>query len=344
MKNINLSEIRRRVSWGSIFGGVITVLAISMLLAILGSSISFFMLDPMSDRPASGVGTAIGIWTILALLISLAAGGFVAGKLAGADGIIHGFLVWGTTLILAALFSIFLIRGAVKVTTNVLGSVFSVTGNILSGTGSVIESGASELSDQVQNIFGNIDFSSDRTSQEVRKDIRNALRKSEVREFQPEYLEGQMKAIRADFNRSIKRLATHPNDADRIISGFTDRLKKRGDSFASSIDRNDLTKAIANNSKMSQAEVEKAVDEYMTLFSNMQAESREQIQNLEQAIDQAKQEWEQIKYNARVEADKISNKAGWATFWSFIALLVGAALCSYAGMFGVKKTSEGYEV
>ena len=110
-------------SWGSVFGGVMTVLAISVLLSILNSSIGLFMFDPLSDHPVAGIGTAVGIGSAIILVAGMAAGGFVAGKLAGMDGMIHGFLVWATTLIVAVVLGIFLAVGAAKMTVNTLGAV-----------------------------------------------------------------------------------------------------------------------------------------------------------------------------------------------------------------------------
>ena len=62
MKKLSLTELKGRVSWGSVFGGVMTVLAISVLLSILNSSIGLFMFEPLSDHPAAGIGTAVGIF------------------------------------------------------------------------------------------------------------------------------------------------------------------------------------------------------------------------------------------------------------------------------------------
>lgn len=107
-----------------------TVLAISVLLSILNSSIGLFMFDPLSDHPVAGIGTAVGIGSAIILVAGMAAGGFVAGKLAGMDGMIHGFLVWATTLIVAVVLGIFLAVGAAKMTVNTLGAVSSVTGSV----------------------------------------------------------------------------------------------------------------------------------------------------------------------------------------------------------------------
>ncbi len=67
MEQMNVINNRRcrRVSWGSIIGGVVTVLAVSFLLSLIGTSIGLFMLDPTDSEPFSGVGTSVGIWTVV---------------------------------------------------------------------------------------------------------------------------------------------------------------------------------------------------------------------------------------------------------------------------------------
>lgn len=332
-----------RVSWGSVIAGVITVIAISILLSILGSSIGLYMFNPTDAHPTSGIGTTMGIWTVVSLLLSLAAGGFVAGKLAGSDGIIHGFLVWATTLIIGIIFVAMIAASAVRLTTNILGSVSSAAGSILSGAGSVVESGVSSLADEAQNVFGDIEFNTEDGSNNVRQDIRTALRKSGVKEFQPEYLQNQMNGVKSDLDKSVKKLITNPNDADMIINGFLEKVKKRGETFADKIDRDDLNKAIANNSNLSKAEADKAVDEYIEFFDKTKAQAQEQIQNLEQSVEQAKQDWEAFKQKALEETEKAANTAATSALISFFAILVGAGVCGGMGFFGTKKTREGYE-
>lgn len=184
MRRLSLAELKGRVSWGSVFGGVMTVLAISILLSILSTSIGLFMLDPLSDHPASGIGTTVGIGSAVALIVSMSIGGFIAGKLAGLDGMIHGFLVWATTLIVATIIGIMMAVGAAKLTANVLGSVSSVVGNVLSGIGSAAGSGVSALSDQAKELFGDINFDTDLKGEDIPKDIRTALAKSNIKELQ----------------------------------------------------------------------------------------------------------------------------------------------------------------
>lgn len=344
MERIRLTEIGKRISWGSIFAGVVTVLAISILISILTSSIGLFMFDPLSDHPTSGIGTTVGIWTVVSLIISLIAGGFVAGKLAGADGMIHGFLVWATTMIVAVIMGILLAIGAVKLTSNILGSVSSVTGNVLSGVGSMVGNSVSGLSEQAGNLFGNIDFDSDMSGDNVQKEVRRALRKSGVKELQPDYLRKQMNAVKSDLKKTVKKIVANPENADNLMDGFMDRLQNRTKKITRNIDRDDVSKAIANNTDLTKAEADRAVDQYTEMINKGVEQAKEQINNLEQTIENAKQEWQVMKQKALEEAEEASNTAAWSALWSFIAMLIGAGLCAWAGLYGTKKTLEGYEV
>ena len=263
MRKLSLADLKGRVSWGSVFGGVMTVLAISVLLSILNSSIGLFMLDPLSEHPASGIGAAVGIGSAIILIASMAAGGFVAGKLAGMDGIIHGFLVWATTLIVAAILGIFLAVGAAKMTANALGAVSSVTENVISGAGGIVGNGVSALSEKAEDLFGKIDFNATLKEENIPQNIRTALIKSNVKELQPDYLNKQLEEVKDDLSKSVKEIVASPQETDETINGFLERLKQRAENLSQKIDKNDLSKAIANNTNMSKAEADKTIEEYM---------------------------------------------------------------------------------
>lgn len=344
MRRFNFTELKGRVSWGSVFGGVMTVLAISILLSVLGTSIGLYMLDPLADHPASGIGTTVGIWSAVALIISMIAGGFVAGKLAGVDGMIHGFLVWATTLIFAAIVGVMLTIGAAKLTVNALGAVSSVAGNIISGAGSVVGNGISALSDQAKEHFGDIDFNTDIKGEDIPQNIRKALAQSGIKELQPNYLQDQLKEVKSDLGKSVKKVIANPEDADNIINKFIDRLKKRTDKITQNIDRNDLAKAIANNTNLSKAEADKAIDQYIDMINKTTAEAKQQINNLEQSLKNAAQEWKEIKHEALIAADEATDAAAKSALISFFAILAGAILCSIAGSYGGKKTQDHVEM
>ena len=340
----NLMDLKKRVSWGSVFGGVVTVLAVSILLSVLGSSIGLFMFDPFADNPVSGIGTTVGIGTAVALIVSMIAGGFVAGKLAGVDGLIHGFLVWGTTLIVGAFFGVLLTVGAARLTMNALGAASSVAGGVISGTGSIVGSGVSALSDQAKELFGGIDFKVDLKDGEIPKDIRAVLAKSKVKELQPDYLQKQLENVKTDLGKSVKKAIASPEDADEILKNFLTRLKEQTNNWAKSIDRNDLAKALANSTNMSKAEADKAIKQYTEIMRKASTEADKQIRNLEQSLEKATQEWQEVKQNTLEAADKAADAAARSALISFFALLIGAVLCCLAGAYGSRKTQERIDI
>lgn len=340
----NWDELKKRVSWGSVFGGVVTVLAVSILLSVLGSSIGLFMFDPFADNPVSGIGTTVVIDTAVALIVSMIAGGFVAGKLAGVDGLIHGFLVWGTTLIVGAFFGVLLTVGAARLTMNALGAASSVAGGVISGTGSIVGSGVSALSDQAKELFGGIDFKVDLKDGEIPKDIRAVLAKSKVKELQPDYLQKQLENVKTDLGKSVKKAIASPEDTDEIFKNFLTRLKEQTNNWAKSIDRNDLAKALANNTNMSKAEADKAIKQYTEIMRKASTEADKQIRNLEQSLEKATQEWQEVKQNTLEAADKAADAAARSALISFFALLIGAVLCCLAGAYGSRKTQERIDI
>lgn len=324
---------RRRVSWGAIIAGTAVVLAVSMLLSILGSAIGMFILDPTSSEPFSGVFGTVSIWTGVSILIGLACGGFVAGKLAGADGLIHGFVVWSVTMIAGVLLVGSLTAGMIKLTGNVLGAA----GTVVSKTGSAVGDGLSAMADEANNIFGEIVFDAD--DEELQADVRQALRRSGVKEFQPEYLRREYREVSRDLRKTVNRVIANPQRAGDIIGDFTKRLNKKIDKFAKKIDKEDVVNLVANNSNLSRAEAENTVDQYMEILE----QGREKLNDLQQTMQDAGREWDEHKAQFLEDARKASNRAGWMGVCTFIILLLGAVVTSFAGSWGMTKTKQGYE-
>jgi len=344
MEQVNFTPVRKRVSWGSIFAGVVTVLAISILISMLVTSIGLYLFNPTDSDPTSGISATVGIGTAISMIVSFLIGGFVAGKLAGTDGLIHGLVVWGVTSIVAILMVLFMAVGAVKMTANVLGSVTSVAGSVLSNTASIAGNGMSKLAGQAKELFGDIDFKDSIKGDSIRQDVRRALRRSGVKELNPDYINGQLKAVKGDLKKTVKKIAVNPNDTDKLLDGFINRLQSRANQFTKNINRNDVSKAIANNTSLSKAEADRTVDQYMNMIQNTADQAKEVVNNLEQDLQKAKQEWQELKQKALEEAEKAANAAATSALISFFAMLIAAGLCCWAGYYGTRKTWQGYEV
>lgn len=140
---------RKRIAWSAIFAGVVLVFAIELLLNSLGAGIGLGMVQPdTGGTPSAGsFGTGAGIWLLLSTIIAFVVSGYVAGHLAGPpsrfDGLLHGLVVWGLTMLLA----LYLLGSAA---TNLIGGAFHLAG----GAASLAGKGAAAAAPQVAEAAG----------------------------------------------------------------------------------------------------------------------------------------------------------------------------------------------
>lgn len=318
--------IQSQISWRSIFAGVIAVLAISILLSLLGIALGFALLDPQStDDISNGSGTAVTIWTFVSLLFSLGIGGFISGKLASTNGYIHGFLVWALSLLVGIWFSAMTINGAARLTGNAISSFTSAAGSVATGIG---KSGINLASLSTQAFEELVPLPEFKNS-----DIKlsEALQKTGIKELQPDYLKAQGEWAKDQIKISAKNLVLNPNDSDKIIQKLSDTLKNRAKTLTDSIDKNQISQALAKNTSLSPQEANTAVNNYFI-------QQEEFFSTLELNIQKAKVQYVQLKDEAKIKAAHAANTAAKAAVWSFIGLLVGLIVTMLTGKFGVNPT------
>lgn len=138
-----------RLSWGGIFAGFVVATAIQMVLTTLGAAIGMAAFDPGQGDSASSLGIGAAIWFAVTALISMFVGGMTAGRLAGVltrgDGMLHGVVMWGLSLLLA----IYLGSTGVGVVLGGVTSFLSQTassaaGGAVSGAGAVAATAAQQ--------------------------------------------------------------------------------------------------------------------------------------------------------------------------------------------------------
>ncbi|MFO1069710.1 MAG: hypothetical protein U1E14_14420 [Geminicoccaceae bacterium] len=138
----------KRVSWAAIFAGVVVAIAVQMLLALLGAGIGFDMLEPATGGTPEGsaFGIGAGLWWLVSNLIALVAGGYTAAWLAGNtlrfDGMLHGVVTWGVTLLL----TFYLLTTALG---TLIGGAFSMVGSVASTAASAAGQGIQAAAPQV---------------------------------------------------------------------------------------------------------------------------------------------------------------------------------------------------
>ena len=316
--------LEKRISWASIFAGVVAVLAISLLLSLLGVALGFSMLDPESATDiGNGSGTAVTIWTIVSLLVSLALGGFIAGRLAGNDGYIHGFLVWSLTLIIGLIFSVMTINSAARLTGNAISSMTSVTGSVASSLGK----GGVDLVGMGTQAFEELVPMPELKNADI--NLEQALQKCGIPELQPNYLKTQLEWAKGQVQTAAKDLVLNPNESDKIIQTLSNNLKARAQSITNAVNKQEVSQALAANSNLTPQEAERAVNNYLQQQDQF-------FVKLEENVQQAKVRYAQLKAEAKEKAAAATNAAAKAALWSFFGLLIGLIVSVLAGKMGMQ--------
>lgn len=130
------------ISWGAIFGGLVSGMATYLLLALFGLAAGLSAVNPQAAEPVGRVPMFAGIWTGLSMVASAFVGGYVATWMSGmsrlADGILHGFVAWGVS----TLFFAYLVTTSVG---SILGGAFNVLGEGAKAVGGAAAGGAGAL-------------------------------------------------------------------------------------------------------------------------------------------------------------------------------------------------------
>src|ERR671932_356668 len=124
-------EYHDRVRWGPIISGLVVAIATQLILSALGAAIGASFLSgsgaPRSNAP--GVGTGVGIWSIISLLIALFVGSWVTARASGPmnrnTALLNGAILWATTLALSAWLLASGVSGAFGIAASNAGEVFN---------------------------------------------------------------------------------------------------------------------------------------------------------------------------------------------------------------------------
>ena len=119
------SDARSYLDWPAVFAGAVVASAISLVLVTFGSAIGLSLTSPFDNAGMSAVGVAIALalWLVWVQVSSFMAGAYVTGRMRRRafdasehesdvrDGM-HGLVMWGTGVLLGALFLALSVGGA----------------------------------------------------------------------------------------------------------------------------------------------------------------------------------------------------------------------------------------
>ncbi|WP_429940100.1 MULTISPECIES: hypothetical protein [unclassified Enterococcus] len=322
------------VSWGAVFAGVITFLSLFMTLAFVGSAIGFSTLKITSDNPLEGVGTGLYIWLIIALVLSLMGAGFVSGTAARRIGLLHGFLTWATSMLVATLIITYTTVSAFSAMGSLLGNAASGIGSgtetVISTAGDAISSGFDKVAEELETV----------DTQELQANMNKYLKDTDVPELQPDYLNNELNAAGDTIKEAGKEILKNPDNADAIIDSTADSLQKRVEKIDNAADKNAIANAVAKNTELSQEEAQQATENIYNQLKTAADETQKQIETVKEDVKKAKSDLETSIEEARKAADEAADKTAKASIMGFLAMIIGLIITSLSGTWGANFVKE----
>ncbi len=306
-----------RVSWGAIIAGSVIGLAILFLLSLLGIGIGSAVIDPAQDaNPLSGVGIGSGVFVIVAQLIALAAGGYIAARLAGvAQGMssaLHGAAVWA----LATFAMLFLATTTIG---GLMGGAASMIGSASSGAVKMVQSA---IPDDIG--LGQIDQSSLPPAVQQAMEENNItpedLQRQAETVFKSAVSENERTEIMSAIKAAAANIASSPSSAGEEMDKLVNKLVGENGGVLSDQDREQAIASLSDQLGISTQEAEQTLDQW-------QQQLTESVESAKAAIAKAQEDAVQA---AQASSEAISKGA----LAAFGASLAGLIVAMVAGFFG----------
>jgi len=298
----------RRVSWGAILGGVVIAITVQMVLSLLGAGIGLSTIDPLrySSPDASSFGIGAGVWWAVSSIVSLFAGGWVAGHLAGSpektDAMLHGLLTWGLAAIVTAYLLASAVSAVVRGGANVVGAAATAT-----ATGAAAVAGPAADAAKRQLQASGFSFDS------LKSQAETLLAQTGKPALQPDALANKADAAKDQATNTAQNAGT-PADFQATIQRIIDSGKDTVDQA----DRDAVVNVVAARSGLSKPEAEARVDGWIKTYQDARAKFQEQ-----KAAAEAK---------AREVADATAKASSQAALAAVVALILGALAAALGGM------------
>lgn len=128
---VPVADYHDRVRWGPVLAGLFTAISMQLVLSSLGAAVGLSSIaDSGAPRSNAGnVGSAVGMWSIVSLLIALFLGGWMTtrtcGPMSKGSALLNGVVLWATTLAISAWLLSSGVSGAFGVAASNAGSVIT---------------------------------------------------------------------------------------------------------------------------------------------------------------------------------------------------------------------------
>ncbi len=304
----------RRMSWGAVIAGTVIAVVAQVVLSLIGTGIGLSTIDPMrynGSPDASAFGMGVAIWWAVSSIVSLFAGGWVAGHLAGfpkkSDGALHGLLAWGLATILTA----YLLASAIG---SVADSAASAVGTAANVAGSGIAAAAGPIVDRAQQRFE----ASGMSFEDIRAEARKLLAQTGVPALQPGAMADQASAAADTLTNAAATAGSNGEPAVQDLQNTLQKIIDSGKNVVEQADRDALVNVVMARANVSRSEAEQRVDGW--------------VQSYEKASAEFQQQKAQAAAQAKEMADAAAKATSQAALGAALALILGAIAAAVGGM------------
>jgi predicted nucleic acid-binding protein len=322
----NHEPMRRKVSWGAVIAGTVVALAAMIVLGLLGLGIGLWSVEPGGEKDTvAGMATGTVIWSVISMLLSLFAGGYVAARMSASwerqNAVLHGVLVW-------AVATIFMIWGATSAISTVFRTAAGALGSISSGIASMAEKAIPDqmpeinlpdvemrdLPPELQQTLRRQGMTAENFKRESREAFRNVISKQE------------QARLRDAATNTAQDILRSPGDAISDIESRIDSLVGQG-GVISTEDRTELMQVLENRLGITEAEAEQ-------MAARWEKQAKQVYADAEQALADARKK-------AIDAGDTMTDAVGKAAIVTMFGLLLGAAAA--AGGAAIGRREHPYE-
>ncbi|WP_208442454.1 TIGR04086 family membrane protein [Bartonella raoultii] len=329
------------ISWSAIFAGLLTALATSICLSFLVTALGLSQMDFTSSTPFEGSFFSFGAGSLIVTLISLALGGFVAGRFAESSGTLHGFLTWALLTLLITIQAIHVVSSTAKIGAKAALENTSMLQQTVDSFKTNISPLLEKLNSEnfapflTKNRDGGINFD------QLGSELRTLLNKSDIPALNPERLKISYQAALSDIGEAISAFKQDPSHYRKTLKNLGERLSDRVENLTAKFERGDIINALIKDG-MTRADAQTAANNAIKLYHRAEEKTTKAIKVLEERAQTLSDNLEDAIKGAKNTANKVTNTASKMGWWGFLGSLIGAIISSVCGYYGYRSRKDSF--
>lgn len=335
-------EAGYNISWGAIFAGVVTFLAVLATLGTITTAVGLGAVDFTAADPFSGVVGGVSVVSVIAFILAFFAGGFVAGVASRRLGMLHGAVTWATSILAGILLLSYLASSLAGLAGKAVSTTAEVAGNVVGTTAEITGDAISTTVNAASEALGSADID----TKQIEDNFEKYLRDTDIPELQPEYLNNKLQESKDIVAQAGKDILVDPDNADKIAGEAADKIATISKEIAEATDKEAIVNSLEANSDYTHEEAVQVADNIEEGIQTASLKTQEMLTNAEnslrETVPEVKEQVEETKEEVAETATDATNTGATTSVIAFIGLLLGLVISTLAGKFGSNWVKDRY--